>query len=236
MMAKLNQNSISQSALKLAQACIAIGMTTMLLSACVANPTSLGPTDLRNKITVAETIERMELYPQQNGLQLSARDTDAMGGFLSTYRQVGEGPLYVNMPTGPAYQTARMALSHRDIMQSLGALGIASSQVQTGQYAGANSGVAPIVVSYRRLSATPIKCQIGADVLFTHNNQPYNNFGCAQTANLAAMIDNPRQFLSPYDLASADTNRRQLVLENYAQGSGTATPRPAGQEINAGGN
>ena len=108
------------------------------------------------------------------------------------------------------------------------------TNLQSGQYAAAPGAPAPVIVSFRRLAVVPIDCQQGASLTHTSNNQPYGNFGCAQTANLAALIDNPRQLLAPYAWDNASSVRRLTVLDNYSNGQATATPRPAGQEIDTG--
>lgn len=211
------------------------GVASLTLGACTTYYPSEAPTSLRNKITVAETVERLELYAQPSGLNMSARDQDAVSDFVNLYGQHGQGPMYINIPrnaaNGMGAQQAKTAITSR--MQSMG---IPGSAVQTGQYA-AKSGVpAPVVVSFRRLTTAPIDCQQGAFLTSTSTNQPYNNFGCAQTANLAAMIDNPRQLLAPYAMSPSTMIRRSTVIDRYATGEPTATPRPDGQEVSAGEN
>ena len=214
---------------------LACGLAALVLGGCTTYYPSEVPTTLRNKITVAETVERLELYTQPSGLDLSARDQDAVTDFVNLYGQYGQGPMYINIPGNTAgglgAQQAKSAITSR--MRSVG---IPSSAVQMGQYA-ANAGVpAPVVVSFRRLTTAPIDCEQGAFLTSTSTNQPYNNFGCAQTANLAAMIDNPRQLLAPYELTPSTMIRRSSVIEAYGNGEATSTPRPDGQEVSAAGN
>lgn len=206
------------------------GLATLMLGACTTYHPSEVPTPLRNKITVAETVERLELYAQPSGLSLSARDQDAVTDFVHLYGQSGQGPMYINIPgnaaNGLGAQQAKSAITSR--MQSVG---IPGSAVQMGSY-NTNPGVpAPVVVSFRRLTTAPINCHQGASLTSTSTNQPYNNFGCAQTANLAAMIDDPRQLLAPYALSPSTMIRRSSVIDAYANGESTATPRPGGQEV-----
>jgi len=210
------------------------GLISAVVSGCTTYQPSFGPTQLRNKITVAETVERLELYVGQAGLHLSARDQDAVGDFIGQYSASGEGPLYVNIPANGS-NSHGVAQANTVIKSLLVRYGIGGTTVQSGQYAAAPGAPAPVIVSFRRLTTVPIDCQQGASLTHTSNNQPYGNFGCAQTANLAALIDNPRQLLSPYPLDNASTIRRSTVLDNYNAGQATATPRPIGQEINSGG-
>lgn len=211
------------------------GLAALLISACTTYYPSHEPTPLRNKITVAETVERLELYAQSSGLNLSARDEDAVTDFVHLYGQYGQGPMYINVPgnasSGVGAQQAKTSITAR-----LQNMGIPSSAVQMGQYASQQGSPAPVVVSFRRLTTAPIDCQQGSGLTSTSTNQPYNNFGCSQTANLAAMVDNPRQFLAPYDFAPSTMIRRSSVIDGYATGAATSTPRPDGQVVSAGGN
>lgn len=211
------------------------GLATLLLGACTTYHPSEVPTPLRNKITVAETVERLELYAQPSGLNLSARDQDAVSEFVHLYGQYGQGPMYINIPgnaaNGMGADQAKSAITAR--MQSMG---IPGSQLQMGKYAADLDAPAPVVVSFRRLTTVPINCEQGAFLTSTSTNQPYGNFGCAQTANLAAMIDNPRQLLSPYPQAPSTMIRRSTVFDNYAIGQPTATTRPEGQSVSSGEN
>ena len=207
-------------------------VAAILLGGCTMHQPSYQPTVLRNKITVAETVERMELYTGQAGLHLSARDEDAVGDFLAQYAASGEGPLYINVPSNS--QTSQGVAQATSIVQSyLGRLGISGAPVQSGQYPAVPGAPAPVIVSYRRLTTAPINCSQGASLTHASNNQPYGNFGCAQTANLAALIDNPRQLLAPYAFDNASAVRRMTVMDNYILGEPTATPRPDGQEVSA---
>lgn len=208
-------------------------ISAIVLSGCTMHQASFQPTVLRNKITVAETIERLELYAGPAGLHLSARDQDAVGDFLAQYAASGEGPLYVNVPANG--QTSKGVAQATSIVQSyLGRLGMPGAAIQSGQYQVVPGAPAPVIVSYRRLTTAPINCHQGDSITHTANNQPYNNFGCSQTANLAALIDNPRQLLAPYAFDNASTIRRMTVIDKYIAGEPTATPIPNRQEVTAG--
>ena len=210
------------------------GLAGMMISGCTTYQPSSAPSVNRNKITVAETVERLELYTQSSGLNLSARDEDAVSEFVGLYGQSGQGPLYVNIPGGAAggigAQQAKSAIVTR-----LQSMGIPHSALQMGQYNSKPGAPAPVVVSFRRLTTAPIDCHQGSALTWTSTNQPYENFGCAQTANLAAMIDDPRHLLAPANQTQAPALRRVIVLGKYNEGQGTSTPRPADQVISAGG-
>lgn len=201
-----------------------------MLTACATPTVSTGPTVFNNKIQVAESIERLELYTRPDGLELSSRDQLAVSQFLQSYRQSGNGPIYMNIPSSTAsglgVQQAK-ALLH----QNLAGLGLGSSALQTGQYQSVYGSPAPVVVSYRTLKTVPTDCRQLGDAMDTYSNQPYDSFGCFHTANLAAMIGDPRQFLEPYDMTIPDSQRRQTVYDKYIQGENTASDQPSRQQV-----
>ena len=209
------------------------GIATIILSGCTMYTPSYGPTITRNKITVADTVERLEIFAGPAGLHLSARDQDAVGNFIAQYARSGQGPLYMNIP-GNAGGSQGVVQAREIIRAQMFDQGIEGARVQVGQYLAPMGVSAPVIVSFRRLTTAPINCHQGASLTHISNNQPYGNFGCAQTANLAAMIDNPRQLLAPYDFDNPPALRRTTVLQKYMDGEATQTPRPDGQEISAG--
>jgi len=209
------------------------GLVTVGLSALIGCATPMDsepPLYLKNPIQISESIERLELYARPDGMSLSARDTDAVAGFLAGYGRFGDGPLYMNMP---ANGTAGVAQT-RGLVQSLIAqVGLGGAPVQEGQYQSRPGMPAPVVISYRRLKALPQDCSIGTNLSRTYNNQPYHEFGCSQNANLAAMVQDPRQFLQAYDMAPPDMRRRMTVYDKYIQGESPASQLPPSQSISA---
>jgi len=191
------------------------------LSGCAAPSMSFKPTQLRNPIKVAESIERLELYTRPNGLELSARDKLAVAQFLDGYGRAGEGPLFVNRPansvSGLGTQQAEAVI--RGLMVQGG---LNPNSVQTGQYASNPGAPAPVVVSYRTLRAIPEDCLAMGSLIDTYSNQPQGGFGCFQSANLAAMITDPRQLLEPYASGQPNAQRRQVIYDRYIEGEPTA--------------
>lgn len=211
---------------------IGLTMTASILSACSTPTASLPPTDLRNPIQVAESIERLELYTRPNGLELSGRDKLAVAQFLDGYRNGGDGPLYMNKPAsglnGLGTQQAEQVI--RGLMAEGG---INPMALQSGQYQSAPNNPAPVVVSYRTLKAIPQRCGRIGNLSHTYNNQPYDGFGCFQSANIAAMVSDPRQLLEPYAQGRPNAQRRQVVYDKYIEGSLSASEFPDRQNTTA---
>ena len=200
------------------------------LTACATPTETFPPTHLRNSVNVAESIERLELYTRPNGLELSARDKLAVAQFLDGFAKSGDGPLYINRPaqsvSGLGTQQAEAVI--RGLMTE-GGMNLGS--VQTGQYFSRLGTPAPVVVSYRTLRAIPQDCRELGDLMNTYANQPHGNFGCFQSANLAAMISDPRQLLEPYAIGQPNAQRRQVVYDQYIQGNATASQTNPGQSV-----
>lgn len=199
-----------------------------VISACSTPAPSYAPTTMRNPIKVAESVERLELYARPNGLELSARDKFAVGQFLEAYRLNGDGPLYVNMPSGASngIGTQQAATMVRTMMAQAG---INPAALQGGEYQTMPNSPSPVVVSYRTLRTVPQDCRFLDDLRQTFNNQPHQAFGCSNSANLAAMVADPRQFLEPYGTTTPNSQRRTVVYDKYIKGESTAAERPPEQ-------
>jgi len=202
----------------------------LAVTGCASSYPSEPPIFLRNPIQIAESIERLELYARPNGMSLSARDQDAVAGFLNEYGRFSDGPLYINMPS----QGHAGTMQTKGIVQNMMArIGLAGAPIQEGRYQTRPGLPAPVVISYRRLKTLPQDCSIRSSVTRTYNNQPYPEFGCSQNANLAAMVQDHRQFLSPYDLAPSDMRRRMTVYDKYIKGESPASQLPPNQSISS---
>lgn len=212
------------------KALISVSFLSLIITGCQTPSPSYGPTSFHNKIQVAESIERLELYTRPSGLELSARDHVAVTQFLQAYAQDGEGPVYINIPSSSANGLgAQQAQSL--IRQGMNRIGQRGAPIQTGQYQSAHGAPAPVVVSYRTLRTVPMDCREQGDLSHTFNNQPYSNYGCFQSANLAVMIEDPRQLIQPYDTTVPDSQRRQTVYDKYIEGEVTASDFPDRQDV-----
>jgi len=200
------------------------GVATATLIACSTPNPSFAPTTVKNPIKVAESIERLELYARPNGLELSARDKFAVGQFLEGYKLNGDGPVYVNMPS-QAKNNRGVQQAHVMVKTMMAQTGINPAALQAGQYQSRPNAPAPVVVSYRTLKTIPQDCRFKDDLSRSYNNQPHQSFGCFQSANLAAMVADPRQFLEPYATTTPNSQRRTVVYDKYIQGESTASER-----------
>lgn len=202
----------------------------LAMSACATPVDSQPPIYKAHPIQIAESVERLELYSRPDGMSLSARDSDAVAQFLSGYMRFGDGPLYMNSPANSSagvFQTQNMV---QTMMAQLGARG---APIQQGQYqVFSPNSPAPVVVSYRRLKTLPKDCSLNSSLSETYTNQPWPEFGCVQSANMAAMIS-PDQLLAPYAYTASDMRRRMTVYDKYIKGESPASQLPPNQSISA---
>lgn len=216
---------------RLTKALMTASAASALLSACAftAGPTDLQPSYRLQSTTVAETVERLELYSRPDGLVLSARDEQAVAQFMRTYAASGTGPIFINRPTG--HDGAR-GVGDTDAMlrRVMASVGLNPGMSQSGEYYPRPGDPAPVVVSYKTLRTVPQDCSSVPDLSYTAHNSVAPNFGCFASANLAAMISDPRQLIEPLPQGIPNAQRRQVIYDLYIQGEPTAAQVPERQE------
>jgi len=208
---------------------LAAAFAAPMLSGCLQGGTLPEPTHRLHPVKVAESVERLELYARPDGLELSKRDEYAVADFLQAYAANGSGPLYINRPASAA-QSQGVRQTDALIDRLLNHAGIGFGTAQSGTYYTRPGDPAPVVISYRTLRAVPQDCSGQSDMSVTYRNSVTPEFGCFASANLAAMISDPRQLIEPYAAQPSNAQRRQVVYDKYIQGTSTASERPEGQE------
>lgn len=203
-------------------------MAPALLAGCLQGGTLSEPTHRLHPVKVAESVERLELYARPNGLELSTRDEYAVSSFLEAYTAQGSGPIYINRPASAAH-TQGIKQTDALIDRLMSRNGIRPGSAQSGTYYSRPGDPAPVVISYRTLRAVSQDCTAQSDLSVTHRNSVTPEFGCFASANLAAMISDPRQLIEPYATQPPNAQRRQVVYDRYINGESTASERPEGQ-------
>ena len=184
-------------------------------------PTALLPTE-QFPIKVTDAPERMALAVHPQGL--SANQNAALSEFVSRWRSDGGGVMTVSAPSVSAGHP--QAMLNRVAAATAAAvikLGVPAERVQTAVYA-VQGGDAPVVIAYQRFQAVGPDCSgPWDDLTATGKNKPYAHFGCSVTANIAAQVANPRDFLAPAVVTPADDVRRETVLGKYRAGEPTSS-------------
>lgn len=134
------------------------------------------------------------------------------------------GPLLLSAPRSadPAL-VSRMEMGARALLI---ANGVAETEIAVTVY-DAPDAAAPLLVSYAYLKPEIAQCGRKWDELtHTQDNRVQPNFGCAETANMAAMIANPNDIAHPQAEQEPNLQRRLTVLGKYEAGKVTAADEP----------
>jgi hypothetical protein len=69
------------------------------------------------------------------------------------------------------------------------------------------------------------------DMTETAQNTAYENFGCSQQNNIAAMVADPRDLVRPRRSAPSDAMRRSKVFDNYREGTEISSAEETKQKV-----
>ncbi|HVW72371.1 MAG TPA: CpaD family pilus assembly protein [Rhizomicrobium sp.] len=155
---------------------------------------------------------------------MNPEDAVKFDAFVADYRAHGNGSLGISVPDGAASRAAITFFAER-----AAASGISRDKILVSTH-GASSGDYRVDISYIAYSAHADSCGDWSENLaFTAENQTMPNFGCAVQHNIAAMIADPRDLVSPRPFDTADGNRAATVIDNYEQGKPTAAQKTQDQ-------
>jgi pilus assembly protein CpaD len=200
------------------------------LAACAtdgAGPDKAAGPDRRAATPTEQWASRVQVVAQPDSIRLgvhadgpSANQAAALSEFVDRWMQAEAREIDVQAPIGAS---PRMIAG---IYQLLTAEGAPASAVKLSSYDPAGQAGAPVVVGFDRYQAIPPKCGLEWESLTrTAANEPYSNFGCAVTANMAAQIANPEDLLRPRGETPVDAQRRATVLDKYRKGETTSSAR-----------
>jgi len=201
---------------------LAVALSSVLsLSACSSTPVS---TDLPRASAVAETFRAdMAVNPADNGLTWG--QYDMLSAIADEYKQRGHGPLVITYPQGGNNEEAAIG-AIAEARTFLYERGLDWRQITGGAYNANGQRNAAVIFSFTRYRAVGPDCmQEWSDLTREFDNVRDDRFGCAMANNLAAMISNPRDLVTPRGQTPADAGRRQVVLEGYRAGESTTSER-----------
>ena len=213
-----------------------LGLTA--LGACASVPPP--PMDMRptasaadhHQIHVTESAERLEVAVSPGDMTLSHGDRARLNAFAGGYLRYGHGALVMSTPSGGSNADAASILAN-ETRRSLVDAGVSYAAVAGSSYDASGRANAPIIVSFARYEAHAPECAPlwEQDLAHQSNNQPWESFGCATQANLAAMVEDPADLLHPRDEDPRDSGRRDTVMDAYRAGEQTHAERTSDERI-----
>jgi pilus assembly protein CpaD len=213
-----------------------LGLTA--LGACASVPAP--PADMRptpttadlHRIQVTESAERLEVPVSAGDSALSPADRAQLHAFAGGYLRYGHGALVLSTPSGGTNADAASVLAN-ETRRALVDAGVSYAAVAGSTYDASGRADAPIILRFARYEAHAPDCAPlwEQDLAHQSNNQPWESFGCATQANLAALVEDPADLLRPRAEDPRDSGRRDTVMEAYRAGESTATERTSDERV-----
>jgi pilus assembly protein CpaD len=192
------------------------------------------PTDyrLRHPIKLREGTRAAELFIGSHRTDLTPSQRAQVKFFGQGWQEHATGGVAIRIPTGTSNEeAARRAVP--EIRSILVAAGVpANGIIVTDLPPFPPNQLVPVVLEYPKIVSSAGPCgrwpndlgpAAGLDYM---TNDPYYNFGCAGQHNLAAMVDEPADFIEPRGETPPYTARRDQVFDKYKKGESTATVYP----------
>ena len=154
---------------------------------------------------------------------LSPAQSNALQVLANRWRDFGDGVMRIQTPSRGGEDAFRAASL---IQEALADFGVRPDQMQLDDYDAGARPHPPIIVGFTHYEAKGPDCgRKWSSYTHSMDNKVNANFGCASTANIAAMIANPADLVVPREMTPGDAGRRATVLEKYRQGVITSTPK-----------
>jgi pilus assembly protein CpaD len=190
-----------------------------------AGHTLIDPKEV-HPILVSQEPATMSLTVAPGSRGLTPGQQAQVEDFLRHFRaaDAGNSKLVIAVPNGGPNEVSAMRAAGQ-LNGLVKEAGFAENAIEVRPYP-AGRGNAPIRFSYMRYVAQAPHCGEWPTNLAQENrNLNYHNFGCAQQRNLAAMVANPADLVTPRSMDPADAERRALVFDKYRQGKSPASEK-----------
>ena len=226
---------------RLFRAAAALVGVAVLLGACNTDRVLVAsvPDDyrLRHPIAIQEANQSVVIFIGQARGGLSASQRADVVGLAQTWLREGTGAISADVPVGTPNARAA-ANAFRQVRSLLAAVGVPQHGIVVRRYHPDDMRtLATIRLSYPKMSAIAGPCGLWPEDLGPSiknksyfENKSYYNFGCAYQRNMAAMIDNPSDFVQPRPETPPYTARRNEAFEKYRKGNTTTTTYPEAEK------
>ena len=192
----------------------------------------------RHPILVSQQPHKMSVRVARGARGLSPAQRASVIDFLAHAKtaDAGNSKLVINVPSGSANEIAAMN-AVADMRALLADAGFSESAVTLQPYYAEGDPQPPVRISYVRYIAEGPTCGKFPDNLAeTTRNLNYQNFGCTNQRNLAAMVANPADLLGPSTMTPANADRRDITYGKYLKGEVSGGERGPDDRAAAGSN
>jgi pilus assembly protein CpaD len=201
-------------------------LAAIAAGAC-STPLANGPEqvfDLNQRYPITVQPRMMALRLPYNGQpQLDVNAAGQIARFAQDFLSNGSGSLAVAAPSQYP-QVADMVIAQ------LLEFGVGRNQIMVGA-ANAPGPAEDIRLTFIRYVAEAPPCgNWSTNLTYTAPNIPHPNFGCTTQHNVAAMVSDPRDLLTPDTSGQTDAQRRLTVLDRYRKGEPTPAQKAEEQK------
>ena len=198
--------------------------TLSLLGACASSGKSDAALAIEDKKTILDVhraevkaVEARLLITGANG-QLTSEELRQLKQYTNDYAKLGRGNIVISYPQGAVMDGSTDALV-RSMQRELYVQGVSFNNMSFSPYAPTQQ-INPIVLSFARYQASDIECKPWSQIDPTKvsDNQGSVRLGCAQAANLAAMIVDPGDLIGDRKETPGDSNLTLKAIDNYRDG------------------
>lgn len=186
----------------------------------------------QHRIEVTQTTARLEINVDPARAALTDKAKEDLNTFASAYLRAGHGALILSTPSGSANADAASTIAGQARI-ALVTSGVSYAAVAGSTYDASGQPDAPVIVTFARFEAQAPECAplYTQDLAHQSDNQPWESFGCAMQANLAAMIEDPNDLLQPRAMDARDSGRRDTVMDLYRRGQVTHAQRDNDERV-----
>jgi pilus assembly protein CpaD len=181
-------------------------------------------------IIVEKKMVKLKIPVRRGDYGLSEESKMQLGHFIGRYREGGEGRLIVAPPAGQPNEVAAYNVLG-DVKSLLQANDISRDMVKLAPYSPKGDPEAPIIISYLGYTVKGPECGAWTeDASGNRLNAPFQPLACANQANFAAMVANPRDLVEPRTETPRPGERRDTVWEQYRTGDVTGSEKSEDQK------
>lgn len=214
------------SMIKTSRALLVACAAAALLAGCKTDDIttqSIKPDGYRTSypIVLTEAPETLDIPVGYGTGGLSQASKDSVRAFAADASRRGTSGLVVLAPSGSANETAAAYVA-REVRQQAIAGGLSKSLIEIRPYRVADPAAsAPIRLSYSRIKAVSPPCGEWTGDIYPSLSglDDGAEFGCATQANLAAMVSEPTDLITPRASTAPLAARRQDAITKYGAGA-----------------
>lgn len=215
----MKNKRIFSDGIRFARKYVVLGSALVLVTACakLETPQYTYPASYteRHPIVLTEGSETMDIPVGIHSDSLNDAGRQMVKAFAESYYQHNARVVQVLVPSGSKNESnARRTASH--VVSLLKSFGIRASAIERRAYHVSEPGAMPPVrLAHPRIVAEVPECGLWPEnVAINSQNRQYFNFGCAHQANLAAIVANPADLVTPRGTAPVDTTRATADIDN----------------------